>query len=118
MGRDRTLQLIKASYFWPTIRKEVERYVERCRICQVSKGKATNAGLYLPLPVPVEPWAEISMDFVVGLPRTQRGFDSIYVVVDRFSKMVHFIPCKKTIDAVNVAPFFFLSVKSIICMAA
>ncbi|KAK4839896.1 hypothetical protein QYF36_025812 [Acer negundo] len=46
VGRDRTLQLVKASYFWPTIRKEVERYVERCRICQVSKGKATNAGLY------------------------------------------------------------------------
>ena len=37
--RDQTLQLIRASYFWPTIRKEVERYVERCRVCQTSKGK-------------------------------------------------------------------------------
>ncbi|KAI9187093.1 hypothetical protein LWI28_024339 [Acer negundo] len=52
VGRDLTLQLVKASYFWPTIRKEVERYVERCRICQVSKGKATNAGLYRPLLIP------------------------------------------------------------------
>ena len=107
VGRDRTLQLIKASYFWPTIRREVERYVERCRVCQVSKGKATNAGLYLPLPIPTEPWKDVSMDFVVGLPRTQRGFDSIYVVVDRFSKMVHFIPCKKTTDAVSVSQLFF-----------
>ncbi|XP_050217488.1 uncharacterized protein LOC126668325 [Mercurialis annua] len=49
----------------PTIRKEVEKYVQRCRVCQVSKGAATNAGLYMPLPVPSQPWADVSMDFVL-----------------------------------------------------
>ncbi|GJQ97209.1 putative reverse transcriptase domain-containing protein [Tanacetum coccineum] len=110
VGRDRTLQLVQASYFLPTMRKEVDRYVKRCRVCQVSKGTATNAGLYMPLHVPLQPWVDISMDFVLGLPRTQRGNDSIFVVVDRFSKMVHFIPCKKTTDAVNVAQLFFRDV--------
>lgn len=107
IGRDRTFKLVTDSYFWPTLRRDVERFVARCTTFQKGKGHVSNAGLYLPLLIPTQPWSDISMDFVLGLPRTQRGNDSIFVVVNRFSKMVHFILCKKTTDAVHIATLFF-----------
>jgi hypothetical protein len=69
---------------WPRMRRDVERFIARCTTCQKAKSRLNPHGLYMPLPIPSVPWADISMDFVLGLPRTKRGSDSVFVVVDHF----------------------------------
>ena len=89
------------------MKKKVKNFVENCRTCQHAKGRSQNTRLYQPLPIPSRPWDAVSMDFVLGLLRSQRGNDSIYVVVYIFSKMDHFIACTKTSDETKFANLFF-----------
>ena len=81
--------------------------IGRCATCTIGKLTKQNTGQYLPLPIPESPWQEVSLDFILGLPRTRRQLDTILVVVDRFSKMTHFIACAKTTDAAHTAKLFF-----------
>ena len=106
-GIAKTLGVIQEHFYWPRMKRDVERICGNCVTCRKAKSKVQSHGMYTPLPIPSSPWVDISMDFVLGLPRTKRGRDSVFVVVDRFSKMAHFIPCHKTDDASNVADLFF-----------
>ena len=76
-------------------------------MCTKSKPSNRKLGLYIPLPVPSHPWESISMDFVGGLPKSRKGHDYLYVVVDRFSKMCILIPCSKHIIVEQTARLFF-----------
>ena len=112
-GVKKTLDTLNKHLFWPKMRRDVERICSRCIACRKAKSRVMTHGLYTPLPVPSAPWVDISMEFVLGLRRSKRGKDSIFVVVDRFSKMAHFIACHKTDDATNVADLFF---KKLVCL--
>ncbi|GJW86993.1 RNA-directed DNA polymerase, partial [Tanacetum coccineum] len=109
-GRDKTVGLVSERFFWPKLVRDVVKVLNRCRICRLAKTHHTNQGLYTPLPTPNRPWEDVSIDFVLGLPLTQRKKDSIMVVVDRFSKMAHFVPCSKTYDASQVARLYFAEI--------
>ena len=108
-GVNKTVELLKEHFYWPKMQGDVQALVARCGACQRAKSHF-KPGPYTPLPIPTQPWEDLSMDFIVALPRTQRGKDSILVVVDRFSKMAHFVACHKTDDASHVADLFFKEV--------
>ncbi|KAL0420297.1 UNVERIFIED_CONTAM: Transposon Ty3-G Gag-Pol polyprotein [Sesamum latifolium] len=109
-GISKILGVLSEHFYWPKMRRDVEKFVGRCIICHKAKSKPNPHGLYMPLPIPSVPSEDVSMDFVLGLPRSKRGRDSIFVVVNRFSKMAHFIAFHKVDDASNIANLFFQEV--------
>jgi transposase InsO family protein len=109
-GVKKTEDVVAAYFFWPKMRRDVECYVSRCTPFNKSKSRLNPHALYVPLPVPSVTWKDIFMDFVLGLPRTKRGRDSIFIVVDHFSKMANFIPCHKSDNVSHVANLFFAEI--------
>ena len=86
----KTLDMLSQNFYWPKMLGTMGKHILRCETCM--KEKLTfHKGEYIPIPFALRPWEHTSMDFIVALPRTQRGKDAIMVVVDRFSKMAHFI---------------------------
>jgi hypothetical protein len=106
-GATKMYQDLKLHFWWPGMKKQVAEYVASCLTCQKAKVEHQKpAGMIQPLDVPVWKWDSISMDFVVALPKTQRKFDSIWVIVDRLTKSAHFIPVKTTYDVPKLAEVY------------
>lgn len=107
-GRYKTLNSISSNYNWSKLTSDVAHYVKRCFVCYQFKGVFTNVvGLYTQLHVLEAFWLNVSMNFVLGLSRIQQTMDSILAVVSKFSKMTHFVVCKKTIDVTQIAHLYF-----------
>ena len=102
-GCDKTFATLSKNYFWPKMFRDVSRYTNQCSTCRKTKSQDQSHGLYMPVHVPYHPWEDISMDFVLGLPRTENGKDSVFVLADRFSKMAHFLPCHKIDEILQIS---------------
>ena len=77
------------------MKSDIAQFVAHCDTCRRIKAEHQKpAGLLQLLPILVWKWDEIGMDFVVGLPRTQKGNDSIWVIVDRLKKVAHYLPVR------------------------
>ena len=101
-GRERTLELISWNYYWPNMEQDIRKYCGECDTCQRTKAtRHAKHGLLHPLELPCKPWTHISTDLITDLPESARP-TMILIVVDRFSKMAHFIPIKKK-DSPTVA---------------
>lgn len=105
-GRTRTLAFVQRDYSWPGIQTYVRRYVQACDVCaRIKTPRHKPYGLLQPLELPTRPWKAITMDFIVKLPLSH-GYDSIWVICDRMTRAAHFIPCKESMTAVELAWLF------------
>jgi hypothetical protein len=113
-GSTKMYQDLKEKYWWYGLKRDVATHVALCDVCQRVKAEHQRpAGLLQPLKVPEWKWEEISMDFIVGLPRTRDGYDSIWVIVDRLTKVAHFIPVKTTYSGAQLAELYM---SRIVCL--
>ncbi|WVZ70764.1 hypothetical protein U9M48_019406 [Paspalum notatum var. saurae] len=106
-GSNKMYQDLKQKFWWTRMKREIAKYVSECDVCQRIKADHLKpAGMLQPLEVPAWKWENIHMDFIVGLPLTQKGCDSIWVVIDRFTKAAHFLPVKTTYLAKQYAELY------------
>lgn len=105
-GVTATYQRIKKLFAWKGLKAAVEDFVRQCSVCQHAKHEHLKTpGLLQPLPIPTEPWHDLTMDFFEGLPSSE-GYKVIMVVVDRFTKYAHFVPLRHPFTAATVARAF------------
>ena len=107
-GIDKTRELVGRKYYWPSLRKDVKNYVKRCDVCLALKAvRQKPYGDLQSLSVLTHRWIDLSMDFVTSLPLStdwkSNSYNSILVIVNRLTKMVHYEPVKVTIDALGLA---------------
>ncbi|KAJ9553505.1 hypothetical protein OSB04_017550 [Centaurea solstitialis] len=92
-GATKMYRDLKTDYWWPEMKRDVAKYVEKCLTCLRVKAEHQRPhGKLQPLDIPVWKWEHITMDLITKLPRTPRGFDAIWVIVDRLTKSAHFMP--------------------------
>jgi hypothetical protein len=105
-GRSKTLELVTRNYYWPQQRQYVNRYVDYCDTCRrIKQIKHAPFGLLQPLQIPERPWESISMDFITELPE-EEGSNTIWVIVDRVTKMAHVVACVDTMGPKELADRF------------
>jgi hypothetical protein len=98
---------LKERFWWVSMKREIAEYIALYDVCSRVKGEHQKpAGLLQPLPIPDWKWDKVGMDFIMGLPRTKSGYDSIWVVVDHLTKVAHFIPVKTTYTSAKLAKIY------------
>lgn len=106
-GTFRTYFKVSSKFWWPGMRKTIKEYIQKCHSCQVNKNSnQLPAGLLQSLEIPDQRWHTVSLDLITQLPTTTAGHDAIVVMVDKFSKMVHYEATTTTCTAEQLAKIF------------
>jgi hypothetical protein len=107
----KTISSFKSQYYWPGMKREIVDFVAKCLECQRIRVENRHpVDLRHPLPIPGWKWEVVTMDFIMGLPRTSKHHDAIMVVVDKLTKIDCFIPMKTTHKETNVVYIYMREV--------
>lgn len=106
-GNNKMYRDLRRHYHWNGMKKDIAEYNSKCLVCQQVKAEHQRpSGLLQSLPIPEWKWENIAMDFVTGLPKTSRGNDAIWVIVDRLTKSAHFIAMKVSYPPEKLADIY------------
>src|SRR4051812_21576611 len=104
----------KKQYWWPGLKRYCAKYVSECDVCRrVKVVHQKPYGLLQPLKPPEWKWEKVEMNFITGFPRSQKGNNAIFVVIDRLSKVAHFFPVKETVSAIQLAELYINRIVSL-----
>jgi hypothetical protein len=113
-GSTKMYQDLKQHYWWTKMKIEIALYVARCDTCRRVKAvHMKTAGPLQSLPIPTWKWEDISMEFIVGLPRTTKSFDSIWVIIDWLTKIAHFLQVKTYYPVITYAQIYIARILSL-----
>ena len=113
-GSTKMYQDLRKLFWWTRMKREIAKFVSECDTCRRVKAEHQRpAGMLQPLPIPEWKWDVINIDFVTGLPRSPKGNDAIWVLIDRFSKVAHFLPVKTKLNVKQMAELYLARIVSL-----
>src|ERR1044072_6759435 len=94
-GSTKMYEDLRQRFWWTRMKREIAQFIAECDVCRRVKAEHQRpAGTLQPLSIPEWKWDKVGMDFITGFPKTQKGNDAIFVVIDRLSKVAHFLPVR------------------------
>ncbi|KAD5318337.1 hypothetical protein E3N88_18283 [Mikania micrantha] len=112
-GATKMYRDLQVNYWWPGMKRDIVKYVEKCLTClQVKAEHQKPYGKLQPLEIPMWKWEHITMDLITKLPKTRKGYDTIWVIVDRLTKSAHFIPIRESYSSEKMAEVYVKEIVS------
>ena len=103
LGYQKTIKFFKSQYYWPGMKKEVVDFITKCLECQKVKVKHRHpTGMLQPLLILEWKWEVVTIEFITKLPSKVKKHDSIMVVVDKVTKVIHFVLVYLTHKEANI----------------
>src|SRR3954466_4983088 len=113
-GSTKMYRDLRQGIWWTRMKREIAQFIAKCDVYRCVKAEHQRpAGTLKPFPIPEWKWDKVSMEFMTGFPKTQKGNDAIFVFIDRLSKVAHFLPVRESITASQLADLYVSRIVSL-----